>query len=126
MLQGDFFTISSIQKQSDSTKAMLELNVQHPIFKGHFPGQPVVPGACLLQMVKEIMQTITDSNMQLIKAHQVKFISLIDPAKNNILLMVLTHNTTENGEVAVSAMLSNDTVACFKFSGLFQFCKTRS
>ncbi|GAC1439233.1 MAG: 3-hydroxyacyl-ACP dehydratase [Sediminibacterium sp.] len=123
MLLGDFFTISSIQKEGDSVKVMLELNAAHSIFEGHFPGQPVVPGACLLQMVKEIMQAITGSDMQLIKAQQLKFISLIDPARNGILQMALTHSIAENGEVTISAALSNDTVACFKFSGIFQVCK---
>lgn len=123
MLQGDFFTISSIEKEGDSAKAVVELDPTHSIFKGHFPGQPVVPGACLLQMVKEIMQTITGSKMQLVKAHQLKFISLIDPTQHNILQMMLTHTHSDNGEVTVSAMLSSDTVTCFKFSGLFRLCK---
>jgi len=123
MLLGDFYTIRSIQKEDDSIKVVLELHAAHPIFEGHFPGQPVVPGACLLQMVKEIMQTFIGSEVQLVKAHQLKFISLIDPLKNNILQMVLTHSTNENGEVAVSAALSNDTVVCFKFTGVFQVCK---
>lgn len=126
MLLGDFFTISSIKEENNFFKAILELNTVHPIFDGHFPDQPVVPGACLLQMVKEITQTIMGSELQLIKAHQLKFISLIDPSKNPILEMVLTHSTTKNGEVVVSATLAKDTVACFKFSGLFQLCKTKS
>ncbi len=126
MLLGDFFTISSIQKEGDSSKAILELNAAHSIFEGHFPGQPVVPGACLLQMVKEIMQIITCSEMQLIKAHQLKFIFLIDPAKNTILQMVLTYSINENNEVKVLAILSKDTVVCFKFNGMFQVYKTKS
>ena len=123
MLLGDLYTISSIQKEDDSIKAILELNTAHSIFEGHFPGQPVVPGACLLQMVKEIMQIITVSEIQLIKAYQLKFITLLDPSRNNKLKMVLIHSTSENGEVAVSAILANDTVVCFKFSGVFKFSK---
>ena len=123
MLLGDFFTIRSIQKEGDSIKAILELHAAHPIFKGHFPGQPVVPGACLLQMVKEIMQTVTGSEMQLIKAHQLKFIALIDPRKNSTLQMMVTYAVYENHEIAVAATLSNDISACFKFNGLFRLCK---
>ena len=123
MLLGDFYTISSIQKEGDSSKVVLELNTVHPIFEGHFPGQPVVPGACLLQMVKEIMQNILDSEILLVKAHQLKFISLIDPAKENILEMIVKYSTNENGEIAVSATLLNDTAACFKFSGVFKLWK---
>jgi 3-hydroxyacyl-[acyl-carrier-protein] dehydratase len=120
MLLGDFFTVGSIQKEGNSVNAMLELNTAHAIFNGHFPGQPVVPGACLLQMVKEIMQIVAGGYVQLIKAHQLKFISLIDPAKYSTLEMKLTHSTSENGEVTVSVTLSNNNTVCFKFSGVFQ------
>jgi len=120
MLLGNFYTISSVQKENNSINAMLELNTTHRIFEGHFPGQPVVPGACLLQMVKEIMQTVTPNNIRLIKAHQLKFISPINPSANNDLRFALTYNISANDEITVSATLLNNTVACFKFSGVFQ------
>ena len=71
MLSGDFFIITTLQTEDNAASALLEFNTEHPIFKGHFPGQPVVPGACLLQIVKEMMQTITGMDLQLIKAHQI-------------------------------------------------------
>ncbi len=119
MLQGDFFTISSIQKENDSVKALLELNASHPIFLGHFPGQPVVPGACLLQMVKEIMQSVLDNKLQLIKAHQLKFLSPIDPGKNKDLQAEFIYSISENKEISVSATFLCGGIACFKFSGYF-------
>ena len=119
MLQGDFFTISSIQKEISSAKLLLELNASHPIFAGHFPGQPVVPGACLLQMVKEVVQVLLGEKIQLAKAHQLKFMSPIDPNKNKDLLADLTYSLTEN-EITVSATFSCNTTVCFKFSGTFQ------
>jgi len=119
MLQEDFFTIRSIQKDEASAKVLLELNVSHPIFAGHFPGQPVVPGACLLQMVKEIMQVILDNKLQLIKAHQLKFLSPIDPNKSTDLQAEFIHSISENQEISVSATFLCGGIACFKFSGYF-------
>ncbi|MBS1934927.1 MAG: hydroxymyristoyl-ACP dehydratase, partial [Bacteroidetes bacterium] len=58
MLQGNFFTITSIAHENISVKAVLELNPAHDIFKGHFPETPVVPGVCMLQMLKEVMENI--------------------------------------------------------------------
>lgn len=123
MLQGNFFSIHFIREEGDSVKAGLELNAGHPIFDGHFPGQPIVPGACMLQMVKELMQTVKGYDLQLIKAHQLKFISLIDPGKHSHLEMTITHSLTEMADIAVSATLATDTTTCFKFAGVFQLCK---
>ena len=56
MLAGDFFYIRSLQAEGISVVALLEINPLHKIFKGHFPGQPVVPGVCMLQMGREILE----------------------------------------------------------------------
>lgn len=119
MLKDDFFTISSIQKENNSFKVMLELNAKHQIFEGHFPGQPVVPGACMLQMVKEVAEVILSKKIQLTKADNIKFLLLINPNEHKTLQMDLTFNISEDGIANVSANLSNGSSVCFKFSGSF-------
>lgn len=120
MLKNDFYTISSVQKENNSFKIMLELNAMHKIFEGHFPGQPVVPGACMLQMVKEITELILNKKIRLTKADNLKFLLLTNPNEHRTLQMSLTFNISENGIASVSANLSNGPSVCFKFSGSFQ------
>jgi 3-hydroxyacyl-[acyl-carrier-protein] dehydratase len=120
MLHGFFFTIRSIQKDETAAKLVIELNASHEIFKGHFPGRPIVPGACLLQMVKEMMEIILGCNLQLIRANQLKFLSPVDPVKQNILHAELTHTIDEKNGLIVSAIIWNDTVVCFKCSAIFK------
>ncbi len=119
MLLGSLFSIVSMQTENNSVILELTLYDRHPVFDGHFPGRPVVPGACLLQLVKEIMQVITGGELQLIKANQLKFISLIEPARKGILKMQLTYQT-EGTTVSASGTLFNDAVVCFRFNGSFQ------
>ena len=121
MLKDDFFTISSIQKENNSFKILLELNAIHKIFEGHFPGQPVVPGACMLQMVKEVTEIILNKKIQLIKADNIKFLLLINPNEYRTLQMDLTFNISEDGIANVSVNLSNGSSVCFKFTGSFQY-----
>ncbi|MES2331834.1 MAG: hydroxymyristoyl-ACP dehydratase [Bacteroidota bacterium] len=120
MLQGEFFTISSIKKEEASIQVMLDLNASHAIFAGHFPVQPVVPGACLLQMVKEIMEIALDNKLQLVKAHQLKFMSPIDPNRGKIVEAVLTFTITENKEVNVAATFTHEAIVCFKCNAIFR------
>ena len=60
MLLDNFYTILS-SESSDSTiwTIQVKLNPGHPVYQGHFPGHPVVPGVCLLQLIKECVE---DSN----------------------------------------------------------------
>jgi 3-hydroxyacyl-[acyl-carrier-protein] dehydratase len=98
----------------------LNVNAWHRIFEGHFPGQPVVPGACLLQMVKEVTEKVMARELRLQKADHLKFIALIDPDGDNILEMVLTIRIKEGEQVQVTASLLNKGAVSFKFSGVFR------
>lgn len=143
MLLNDFFTIKAIKGPNDGDRkgsgntfrATLEINARHRIFAGHFPGQPVVPGACLLQMVKEVTQLAlvtqpalaTDwvlvTELRLSEADSLKFLAPVDPQKNNLLEMVVTVLIKEEDKISVSANLFNHESVCFKFSGIFQAVK---
>ncbi len=129
MLLNDFFRIESLQQDDAVARAELRLDPEHPIFKGHFPGRPVVPGACLLQLVEEMTSIVTGREWRLLKGDQIKFIAAIDPRVSNTLQMILTCKTqdaTPNpapdaaAYLGVSADLSNGTTACFKFKGIFR------
>ena len=120
MLLGDLFSIRSIQKQENAAKAILAVNSGHPIFEGHFPDQPVLPGACQLQMVKEVLQSILNAEIQIIKASQVKFLSVIDPNKIDVLTLDIKHSINDALELGVTASITNGSVTCFKFSGTFR------
>ena len=119
MLKDDFFSIISIEKEDNSYKIMLKLHTEHKIFEGHFPGQPLVPGACMLQMVKEVTATIMDKNIRLTKADNLKFLKPIDPHKLSVLLMNLSYTISTDGIIHVSANLSSGPSIYFKCIGSF-------
>ncbi len=119
MLYNDLYNIDSLVKEEGTAKAVLSLKVSHPIFKGHFPGQPVLPGACMLQMIKEIMEIATGQPLKLQKAHHIKFIALIDPSKDAALQMQLVYKTDQ--ALHVTATIMRSTNICLKFSGEFVY-----
>ena|ERR1700747_2046284 len=120
MLKDDFYTITSILIESDAITATLTINGAHKIFEGHFPGHPVVPGVCMMQMVKEITAIALEKDIQLIKAEELKFLQVIDPQENKEIKMLLQYNTVLEGEVKVSATLAREGATCFKFKGSFK------
>ena len=89
MLLNSFFEISNLQANGPDITATLTINREHEIFIGHFPGQPVVPGVCMMQMIKEIMEHEKKKKMNLVKAHDMKFLAVIDPSVNNCINAVL-------------------------------------
>ncbi|MDP9959078.1 3-hydroxyacyl-ACP dehydratase [Chryseobacterium lathyri] len=93
----DFYTLESYEKaENGSFTAYIHLNKDHDIFKGHFPGNPVTPGVCMMQIVKELTEEFTGSKLFLKTASNVKFMAIINPFETPDLKLQL--DITENEE----------------------------
>lgn len=90
ILLDHFFYIRQQAEVDKTLMVTVELNPDHSIFAGHFPGQPVVPGVCMLQMIKEINELNCGKKLQLIKADYLKFLAVIDPLKNPTVIVSFT------------------------------------
>lgn len=126
MLQGDFFNISNVETAGFDIKADLAINAAHKIFEGHFPGHPVVPGVCMMQMIKEIMEQVLGKKTNLATASELKFLAIIDPQENTNIQTAIKYHTEENGNIAVVATLYKEDRIFFKFKGQFDFQKPGS
>jgi len=113
----DIFNIINLDHSDGQVTALLGVNQQSEIFKGHFPGQPVVPGACMVQVVKDVLEDALSKTVQLKKAGQLKFMNIIVPGDEQLQLNVNYKNN--EGDIVISATLNNAEVVCFKFMGSF-------
>jgi 3-hydroxyacyl-[acyl-carrier-protein] dehydratase len=118
-ITNDIFSIDSITHENGIISAILGINTQSEIFKGHFPGQPVVPGACMLQVVKDVLQNALSTGFQLKKAGNLKFVSMIVPSLNDMIQLELTYKFIDDTTVSANAKLISNDVICFKFQGSF-------
>jgi 3-hydroxyacyl-[acyl-carrier-protein] dehydratase len=119
MLTDPIFKILSINSTEGLISAALETDVNHPIFKGHFPDQPVVPGACMVQLVKEVLEKKLDASLQLKIANNLKFLSLIDPQITTSLQLQLTYSIDDE-QVKVNGDMVAEDMVYFKFQGIFE------
>jgi 3-hydroxyacyl-[acyl-carrier-protein] dehydratase len=83
MLLENLYKINKKEATESGTAFYIELNPEHEIYKGHFPGQPVLPGVCSLQIIKECAQEILGTELQYSQMGSCKFNSSIDPVRNN-------------------------------------------
>lgn len=49
------------------------------ILRAHFPGQPIVPGVCIMQMVVEAVGQDMGCRLKLVSARNVKFLAVLSP-----------------------------------------------
>ncbi len=120
MLLNDFFTISDKVSSETEIWAEIFINADHKIFDGHFPNQPVVPGVCMMQMIKEITEDVVGKQTNLVQASDMKFLAVINPLENNLIHASIKYATDESGAINVMASLFKDELVHFKFKAQLQ------
>lgn len=76
MLMNDFYTIQYIQRDPNSISCKVAFNNQHDIFRDK-EGKPVVPGVCMMEMVRELLEQQTDRSLWMRDAEEVKFFQMV-------------------------------------------------
>ncbi|MGK6351659.1 hypothetical protein [Parapedobacter sp. DT-150] len=115
----NFYSLVAFTADGQRVSASIAINKAHPVFKGHFPGHPVTPGVCMMQIIKELTEKWAKCALVLKRAKNVKFMAIINPELHPNIQVELDVEE-EDGMLSVrSTTLFEDTVA-LKFSGVFQ------
>lgn len=71
-----------------------------PLFSGHFPGDPVLPGVLQVEMVRAVLDAATGSHHRILSVRSAKFKRKIEPDEEIDVALV---SRVEAGEVRVKA-----------------------
>ena len=64
---------------------VFRLDAAHPVYAGHFPGNPVLPGVCTLQIVRECLERGTGRRHRFTAIRECKFLGMIVPQADTLL-----------------------------------------
>jgi len=118
MLMNDLYRIDSFACEGGNIDAAITIDAAHDIFKGHFPGQPVLPGVCQVQIVKELLSKGVDRELFLREAAHCKFLQLIDPVQVQFLQITIRYSEQAEG-LACQAVIKGGEAIFFKMNGFF-------
>ena len=107
MLEGDFFMIKEVSKSEGGMTFRVALNDSHPIFQAHFAGNPVMPGACIAQMIKELVIGYLNASFFVSAVRNMKFLKVINPIDNPEVSVYMNCTTREDDSVSVSTVISD-------------------
>lgn len=113
MLLNNFFTIENSAQEEANVVYDVKLNKDHHIFEGHFPGQPIAPGVCLAQMVKELCEDNVGAKLKMKSSRSMKFMAVLNPLENELVQVNLKIKEDSN-EFIVRASCFNSEKTFFK------------
>ncbi len=85
ILKNSLYKVVNKETEASKTKYTVELDAAHFIFKAHFPSQPIMPGVCIVQMVKELLEDSLGKSLCISRIKNVKFLSAISPLETSSL-----------------------------------------
>ena len=115
----DLYKLIKQSATENSLNVRVKLNEKHPIFAGHFPGRPVMPGVCMVQMVKELLTQQVNEKVNLKQSRNMKFLSVIDPSTQQEVNLTIDYR--KNGRIwEVNAKMFENETLFFKLeNGIF-------
>ncbi len=121
MLQDNLYQLLSfsLSEPGDRITATIKLNKVHPVFQGHFPGNPILPGVCTIQIIKELIDKGMGTTYMLTKAGNVKYLGFVNPVANPEVVFDLVLKPADTGVVACNATVSAGGNTTCSFKGEF-------
>ncbi|MCX2678348.1 3-hydroxyacyl-ACP dehydratase [Galbibacter sp. EGI 63066] len=118
MLLKNFYKINTLEVDEKKVISTITINKDHEVFKGHFPGNPVTPGVCMIQIIKELMEKVLEKELFMESSSNIKFMAIINPEKTPDLDLLMEFNKVDNGYKVKNTTKFNDTVA-LKLNAIF-------
>ena len=100
MLQNNLYVI--VEKSDNRNRAFtytINFKPECEIYRVHFPDHPITPGACLIEIAKELMEDYLGRELILRVASNVKFLIPINPNIHRISDFVFTIKDKKEPEI---------------------------
>lgn len=107
-LNGDLFKVESRMEGLPEGQSGFNiiLNPDHLIYKAHFPGQPVTPGVCILQMLQELLSVREGKQLFIKNIKNAKFISMMSPVTDSRVSVLFSSVTPEEGGIKAQGVVA--------------------
>ncbi len=113
----NLFQLRLLTKEENSYQFVCTIDQNHPIFSGHFPQMPVMPGVCLLHAIKNATKEVIGKTVFFCKIRECKFLSVINPQVTKE--FVLEFSLSEQNEIKGAVFVDN--TQCMKLKATISF-----
>ena len=107
-LKESFYQIKEIQHTDTSVFFTVCLNPSHFIYAAHFPGNPITPGVCITQIVKELTEELVQTPLFMKIVKNLKFTQVINPLQHPEVTFILSNPQKDETGYRVTASVESN------------------
>lgn len=89
MLIKDYYTIEGRETAEGKALFHIRLTPECQVYQGHFPGEPVSPGVCNIQMLKELAEEVVGHSLFMNNLNLCRLTTLVTPLTHPIMVATL-------------------------------------
>jgi 3-hydroxyacyl-[acyl-carrier-protein] dehydratase len=98
---------------SDESEYTIRFDASHPIFAGHFPGHPIVPGACLVQIAEELLAAFGEQKVRFTSVRNLEFRQPVLPDQEVTITILLAKEQNVKCQLSIINSLSASFTATY-------------
>ena len=110
ILKDNFYTIEKQEFADNKAEFRIKLNADSFIYQAHFPGNPITPGVCLIQIATELFGFLKDGKFNIKVLKNVKFTAPINPQEFSEVDFLLDFSEKEDLWQVKVVIKENETV----------------
>lgn len=116
ILKDSLYKIKTFSPESKTFE--IELLGDCFIYKAHFPGHPITPGVCIIQIAGEFLEELTGFPVRLASVSNAKFLAVINPEQTSQISYVFkkVDNSESSQSIKISITVVNDNITFTKLS----------
>lgn len=126
-LLNNLYCINAIDQSEEGILCSIRLIEECPVYKAHFPMQPITPGACVVQMALEIyeefkslrvqeVQSSIVEGIEIVKVKNAKFLNAMIPGGGRVFRYAIKETAAEQGLIQLQVVVTSDDVTYAKLS----------
>lgn len=112
------YRVLEMKKEEQEFFAHVELDPDHQVFQGHFPGHPVTPGVIQLRMVHELLEMYFQKPLTWHQTVKCKFVNLLNPLEDPIIDIDVSFIINMK-TISVKAQITKGPVRFLEYSGTY-------
>jgi 3-hydroxyacyl-[acyl-carrier-protein] dehydratase len=118
ILNNVLYKVLSHETNDAATIYHVSLDKDCFIYKAHFPNNPITPGVCMVETALELLEDLTDKQLEISEAKSIKFLHILSPIETPEVDFSFSklENTEDSVKVKVNVIKDDRTFAQLSFT----------
>ena len=116
-LKDTYYKLISYNNDGETDLFEIDLLADHPVYDGHFPGMPVSPGVCNMQMINDCASLAVRKNLIIENISVCRLSAVMSPVDNPKVYIKIKNDKTADDSYKINATIEDDVTVFMTFKG---------